>query len=237
MKPARLAGPLQGHFDRLLPAWRDALEGWMRGPGRAQLCAFVDGRIAAGATVYPPEPLAALAHLVPAGVRVVILGQDPYHGPGQAHGFAFSVPAGVAAPPSLRNIRREAERDTGAARAPTDLRSWAGQGVLLLNSVLTVEDGQPGAHARRGWEAFTDAVIDALALDPSPRVYLLWGAQAQAKRARIEAGSAPRLVLLANHPSPLSATRPPIPFHGCGHFSQANAFLGEHGLPPIDWGA
>jgi uracil-DNA glycosylase len=158
-----------------------------------------------------------------AEVRVVILGQDPYHGPGQAEGLAFSVPAGVKIPPSLRNIHVELQRDLGLAPpAHGHLGTWAKQGVLLLNTSLTVEDGQPASHARRGWEVLTDALIEATARQPRRISYLLWGAHAQAKASLIEAAGAGRhQVLMANHPSPLSARRPPVPFIGCGHFGQA----------------
>jgi uracil-DNA glycosylase len=230
MHPAR-----DPRFHPLSPAWRDVARPWLGGTNCESLCRFLDARTGAGATIYPPEPLAALARSGPREVRVVILGQDPYHGPGQAHGFAFSVPAGMKVPPSLRNIRREVERDTGAAPPPSDLRGWAGQGVLLLNTVLTVEEGEPASHAGQGWEGFTDTLIDALARSPEPRAFLLWGAHAQAKRARIEAAGTRHLILCANHPSPLSASRPPIPFLGCGHFSKTNQFLQERGATPIDW--
>ena len=153
----------------------------------------------------------------------MILGQDPYHGAGQAEGLAFSVPPGQKIPPSLRNIFVEQQRDLGLAPpAHGHLGAWARQGVLLLNTVLTVEDGQPASHARRGWEALTDGLIDAVARLPRPIVFMLWGAHAQAKRDRIEAVAPGRhRLLLSNHPSPLSARRPPLPFIGCGHFGLA----------------
>jgi uracil-DNA glycosylase len=242
------AGPLQSallsHFAALPAHWQAELAAWRGGRGCAQLAAYVDGRRAAGACIYPAEPLAALQHAAPRDVRVVILGQDPYHGPGQAHGYAFSVPPDARLPPSLRNIFQEVARDLADGRGlprSGSLLHWSRQGVLLLNTVLTVEQGAPGSHAGRGWEGFADALIDRIAREPSPRVFLLWGAQAQAKRARIEAAAAclpadlrPR-VLMANHPSPLSARRPPVPFIGCGHFSQANRHLVECGLAPIAW--
>jgi uracil-DNA glycosylase len=166
---------------------------------------------------------------------VVILGQDPYHGPSQAHGLAFSVPPGVRPPPSLRNIFLELQRDLGGA-PPSDgsLERWARQGVLLLNAVLTVEDGSPGAHARLGWESLTTTLLARLAGDARPKVFMLWGAQAQAQARRAEVGE-PHLVLEANHPSPLSARRPPAPFLGCRHFSRANEFLAAHNRGVIDW--
>ena len=231
--------PLAQHFAALPPPWA-ALAG---GPP-PELAAFVDARRAAGARIFPPRPLAALNEGPPETVRVVVLGQDPYHGAGQAHGHAFSVPAGVRVPPSLRNIFQELARDMADGRAPPadgNLLRWRRQGVLLLNTVLTVEEGAPGSHAGRGWEAFTDALIAGLARAPLPRVFLLWGAQAQAKQGLIAGAAAQRsgqpapLVLCANHPSPLSARRPPVPFIGCGHFSRTNRYLVEHALSPIDW--
>jgi len=285
----------------------------------ARVAAFVDRRRAAGAPVYPARLFRAL-EVEPRDVRVVILGQDPYHGPGQAQGLAFSVPDHCPPPPSLRNIFKQLAADYPAGRldaaigagaqtlsagtpetsktsgapetletsaaggggtasrqvrtrpvsgiAPAsaqgelafddaaplpaaaplgtsggidvarppgnDLGRWARQGVLLLNTVLTVEDGQPASHARQGWEDVTDALIDLVAREPAPKVFMLWGAHAQAKQALVppERG---HLVLKANHPSPLSARRPPVPFLGCGHFRQANEWLVRQGRPPVDW--
>lgn len=197
--------------------------------GRA-LLSFLSSRLAAGAVVFPPQPLRALALTPPEEVRVVILGQDPYHGWGQAEGLAFSVAPGVAVPPSLRNIFKELQRDLGTPLPPFpvpggSLVRWATQGVLLLNTCLTVEEGQPASHAQRGWEALTDAVISHVAGGPRPVVFMLWGAHAQSKRVLIEGIESHRhKVLVANHPSPLSALRPPQPFIGCGHFSQARDF-------------
>lgn len=233
---ARLTGSLQAHFDALPAAWRRLLAAALAAPSMRALVRFVDGRVGAGHAVYPPQPLAALQACAPRAVRVVVLGQDPYHGPGQANGLAFSVAEGVAPPPSLRNIFAELARDCGCpAQRSGDLRGWARQGVLLLNAVLTVEQGAAASHARHGWEAFTDAIVERLAELDTPKVFLLWGTHAQAKAARIHAFGGPALVLEANHPSPLSARRPPVPFIGCGHFSRANEFLTGHGLPPIDW--
>lgn len=237
-----LRTPLRGHFAALPEGWRTPLEGFCSGAAGAALCDFVDARVAAGRVVYPPRPLAALETTRPQDVRVVILGQDPYHGPGQAHGYAFSVPPGVRPPPSLRNIFVELARERGTAALPQggSLLHWVAQGVLLLNTVLTVEQGDAGSHAGRGWEACTDLVIEHLAGLPGPRVFLLWGAHAQARTPRIAAGAArgggpaPR-VLSANHPSPLSARRQPQPFIGCGHFSLANRYLEDNGAAPIAW--
>lgn len=203
------------------------------GTGR-HLGAFIKQRLAADAVIYPPQPFRALELTALADVEVVILGQDPYHGPGQAHGLAFSVPDGVKPPPSLRNIFKELARDPGVkavAHSGGSLERWARQGVLLLNTSLTVEDGQAASHAKQGWETLTDQLISAVSLKKAV-VFMLWGAHAQAKQALI----APRhRVLTANHPSPLSALRPPKPFMGCGHFSAANDFLQSRGRRPVTW--
>ena len=196
------------------------------------MLAFLQQRIDSGAVVFPPQPLRALEITPPETVRVVILGQDPYHGRGQAEGLAFSVAPGVPVPPSLRNIFKELLRDLGAPPPPFPLPggslvSWAQQGVLLLNTCLTVEESRPASHAGRGWERLTDAVIGAISASPAPVVFMLWGAHAQSKRALLDGNR--HLVLTANHPSPLSALRPPQPFIGCGHFSQAHAWLFRHG--------
>jgi uracil-DNA glycosylase len=228
--------PLAAHFDAMPVTWRAAAAPFLASPTLEALCRFVDGRIAEGTAVYPPWPLAALDGAAPSAVRVVIVGQDPYHGPGQAHGLAFSVPAGVPAPPSLRNILAEVARDCGCADpGPTCLQRWARQGVLLLNRVLTVEKDRPASHAQRGWEAFTSGLIEALAEEPSPKVFLLWGAHAQSLAPAIAGGGRAHCVLQANHPSPLSARRAPVPFLGCGHFSAANRFLVSQGRAPVDW--
>ena len=177
--------------------------------------------------IFPPQPLRALQLTPPEAVRIVILGQDPYHGRGQAEGLAFSVAPGVPLPPSLRNIFKELERDLGVAPPPFpnpggSLVKWASHGVLLLNTCLTVEEGQPASHSGRGWEVLTDAVIRHVAEGERPVMFMLWGSHAQSKRALIDASR--HKILLANHPSPLSALRPPIPFIGCGHFGQARAW-------------
>ena len=228
--------PLAAHIEALSGDWRALAERFAGSPPGAALQAFLARRAAAGATIFPPRPLRALELTPLAGVRVVILGQDPYHGEGQAHGLAFSVPDGVRPPPSLRNVFLELRSDLGCAvPASGNLERWARQGVLLLNAVLTVEQGMPASHAGRGWEAFSDSLIDALAGDPRPKVFLLWGAHAQAKRQRIDAAGRAHAVLAANHPSPLSARRPPQPFLGCRHFSRANAFLVAQGRGAVDW--
>jgi uracil-DNA glycosylase len=217
----------------VLPGWRPLLDRFRHSPQGQHLQAFLQARQAQGAVVYPPQPLRVLTLTPPEDVRVVILGQDPYHGAGQAEGLAFSVAPGVTPPPSLRNIFIELQRDLGCPPpANGSLERGARQGVLLLNAVLTVEDGQPGSHARRGWEVLTAALLQRLAVDPQPKVFMLWGALALARRAEIDP---PHLVLEANHPSPLSARRPPVPFLGCCHFSRANDFLRAHGRGAIDW--
>ena len=187
------------------------------------------------AEVYPPraELFSAFELTPPEQVRVVILGQDPYHEPGQAHGLAFSVRQGVKVPPSLVNIYKERESDLGIPPAPHgDLTHWAEQGVLLLNTVLTVERGKANSHKALGWQAFTDHVVQRLSDLPQPVAFVLWGAQAQKKAAVAAASSNPRLVLQGPHPSPLSAYRG---FFGSRPFSRINEFLQEHGEAPICW--
>lgn len=215
--------------------WQGQVDHFLASATAEKLGEFIGQRLAAGAVIYPPQPFRALELTPLDSVRVVVLGQDPYHGPGQAHGLAFSVPDGVRIPPSLRNIFKELARDPEVlpeAASGGSLERWARQGVLLLNTGLTVEDGSPGSHAKQGWENFTDQLIAAVAAQPLPTVFMLWGAHAQAKHALI----GPRhLILSANHPSPLSALRPPRPFIGCGHFSAANTFLRGQGRPPVQW--
>jgi uracil-DNA glycosylase len=192
---------------------------------------YVAARLAAGAQVYPPQPLRALQLTALADAKVVILGQDPYHGAGQAEGLAFSVARGVKVPPSLRNMFKERQRDLGLPPpAHGSLQAWAAQGVLLLNTTLTVEDSQPASHAKQGWEVLTDAVIDACAQKSAPVVFMLWGGHAQAKAPLIAAHNSDsrHTVLCANHPSPLSALRPPAPFIGCGHFGLARLAVARY---------
>ena len=218
------------------PGWQPVLNAWRASPDGQRLLTYLAQRDAAGAVIYPPDPFRAL-HLTPlVKTRVVILGQDPYHGPGQAEGLAFSVPPDARKlPPSLRNIFKELQRDLGQQPPMTGhLGDWARRGVLLLNTSLTVEDGQPASHAKRGWEALTDALIQAAAGDTAPKVFMLWGAHAQAKAALIVATGSQHLLLQSNHPSPLSALRPPVPFIGNGHFSTAAQWLAERGQP-LDW--
>lgn len=185
------------------------------------------------ALVYPAERqvLRALELVPPDAVRVVILGQDPYHAQGQAHGLAFSVPEGIRPPPSLRNVLKEVTSDTGHDTADvTDLTPWAEQGVLLLNTVLTVEAGTPGAHAGWGWEQLTDEVVETLGRHREHVVFMLWGGPARQKARLIDRTR--HCLLQAPHPSPLSAYRG---FFGCRHFSRANAYLIAHGRDPIAW--
>ena len=198
------------------------------------LLAFLRERLHAKAVIFPPQPLRALALTPLEAVRVVILGQDPYHGQGQAEGLAFSVAPGVALPPSLRNIFKEIQRDLGtpppAFPVPGgSLVKWAENGVLLLNTCLTVEEAQPASHTKRGWEQLTDAVISHVSKHQQNVVFMLWGAHAQSKRELIDASR--HKILIANHPSPLSALRPPLPFIGCGHFSVARAWRQAHYRP------
>ena len=186
-----------------------------------------------GKVIFPPGSQIFNAYnLTPfEQVKVVILGQDPYHGPGQAHGLCFSVPTGVKPPPSLVNIFKEQEKDLGIPRpAHGNLETWARQGVFLLNAMLTVESGKPGSHQQIGWQYFTDATIKALSENKEHLVFLLWGAFAQKKAELIDAGK--HLILQAAHPSPFSADRG---FFGCRHFSKANTYLQEHGMQKIDW--
>jgi uracil-DNA glycosylase len=218
---------------KLHPSWLGPLGRQFDQPYMAELKRFLVTERDAGKRIFPAGSnwFRAL-DLTPLNeVKVVILGQDPYHGPGQAHGLCFSVPNGVRPPPSLVNIYKELESDLGIARpAHGFLEHWARQGVLLLNSVLTVEMGLAASHRDRGWERFTNAVIAEVNAKPEPVVFMLWGSYAQKKAAFVDTSR--HLVLKAPHPSPLSAHSG---FLGCRHFSKANAFLESKGLAPIDW--
>ena len=218
---------------QLRAEWLQLLESEFSADYMKQLGEFLRAEKAQGKEIYPPggEFFAALEATPPTSVKVVILGQDPYHGPGQAHGLSFSVRGRQRIPPSLQNIFRELQSDLGL-QAPYhgDLSAWAAEGVLLLNSVLSVERGVAGAHQGKGWERFTDAVIAALNAGTLPVVFMLWGAQAQRKGSAID--RARHCVLTAPHPSPLSAHRG---FLGCQHFSQANRFLSDHQRGAVDW--
>lgn len=215
--------------------WRQHLLEEFGKPYMQELKAFLRGEISRRRAIYPKgsEYFNAFNSTPLEKVKVVILGQDPYHGPDQAHGLCFSVPHGIAAPPSLINIFKEIQADLGLSASDFrhgNLKSWADQGVLLLNSVLTVEAGRAASHQGKGWERFTDTAIEVLNQEREHVVFLLWGSYAQKKGAVID----PRrhLVLQAPHPSPLSAHRG---FLGCRHFSKANAYLVQHGMEPIDW--
>jgi uracil-DNA glycosylase len=222
---------------KLHPSWLDPLRREFDQPYIGELRRFLLDERQKGRTIFPRAAnwFRALDLCPLDKVRVVILGQDPYHGPGQAHGLCFSVPPWVRPPPSLANIYKELENDLGI-KPPMHgfLEHWAGQGVLLLNSVLTVEMGQAASHRMRGWERFTDAVVQLVNQKPDPVVFLLWGSYAQKKAEFVDGvdRGGRHLVLKAAHPSPLSAHSG---FFGCRHFSKANAFLEERGLAPIDW--
>ncbi len=256
VSPAEVAAPRLTQWSpadwSVHPDWRPVLDAFWRSPQGGSLASFVQSRLDAGALVYPQHPLRALQLTPLSQVKVVILGQDPYHGPHQAQGLSFSVAPGVKIPPSLRNIFKELQRDLNQPIPQSgSLEVWAKRGVLLLNTSLTVEDGRPASHAKRGWEQLTDALLAEVASTAPACVYMLWGGHAQAKAELIEreASAQPAgfvglrdgaasvreaLVLKANHPSPLSALRPPQPFIGCGHFSQAKAWLGQRNLA-MDW--
>ena len=218
-------------------SWREPLRAEFDSEYMAALRTFLVAEKAAGKQVFPASAdwFRALELTALSAVRVVILGQDPYHGSGQAHGLCFSVRPGVRPPPSLVNIYKELQTDLGIAPpAHGFLEPWARQGVLLLNSVLTVVNGQAAAHRDRGWEKFTDAIVRLVAARDEPIVFMLWGSYAQKKAAFVQdvTKGGRHLVLKAPHPSPLSAH---TGWFGCRHFSQANAFLEEHGRGTIDW--
>ena len=229
--------------------WQALVGDFLASKTGLDLAKFIASRLEQGAVIYPAQPFWALELTSLAEVKVVILGQDPYHGVGQAQGLAFSVRNHVKTPPSLRNMLKEIERDRSLVRAATPNRGeaslvpWAQQGVLLLNTVLTVEAGQPASHAGKGWEELTDKIVQAVVKKAEPIVFMLWGKHAQSKIPLIESAQAgsgksaecKHLILTANHPSPLSATRKPHPFLGCGHFHLANEFLQKNGANTIDW--
>jgi len=259
------------------PEWQPVLDAFWRSTKGERLSQFVTARLNSGAVVYPAHPLRALQLTPLSAVRVVILGQDPYHGPDQAQGLSFSVADGVKFPPSLRNIFKELQRDLHQPVPMSgSLEAWARRGVLLLNTSFTVEDGLPASHAKRGWESLSDAILREVALKAPACVYMMWGGHAQAKVGLIEAATGQKapdflglretsalaagsggfggpmagleiqeaqaqvsvarqaLILKANHPSPLSALRPPVPFIGCGHFSKARDWLATRGVT-LDW--
>ena len=217
---------------RIEQSWKNALASEFGKPYFESLVRFLRSEKAAGQTIYPPgSQIFRAFDLTPVdNLKVVILGQDPYHGPGQAHGLSFSVSAGVPAPPSLKNIFKEIESDLGVKMSGyPDLEKWARQGVLLLNAVLTVRAGMPASHSKIGWEEFTDAVIRYISDNCEGVVFLLWGNFARSKSALIDRSR--HHVLEAAHPSPLARGA----FFGCRHFSQTNALLASRGLQPIDW--
>jgi uracil-DNA glycosylase len=218
---------------KLEPSWKARVGDYLARPDMQALSEFLRAELRAGKTIYPPPKkiFTALDTTPFEQVKVVLIGQDPYHGPGQAHGLCFSVLPGVPIPPSLENMLKEIESDVGIPRPQHGcLISWAQQGVLLLNSVLTVERGRPESHKGKGWEGFTDAVVDHLNRERENLVFLLWGSYAQAKGKLVDGRR--HLVLKAPHPSPLSAHRG---FFGCCHFSKVNKWLEDHQLTPIDW--
>ena len=220
-------------------SWQPLVSVFWRSQTGQKLTAFLDERIRHGARIFPPQPLRALERTPLNKVRVVLLGQDPYHGQGQAEGLSFSVPQHMSPPPSLRNIFKELQRDLGQAPPfEANLSLWAAHGVLLLNTCLTVEDSLPASHAKQGWEALTDAIIQAIAESTKACVFMLWGAHAQSKAQLITQTTIHKpsscLLLKANHPSPLSALRGPQPFIGCGHFSNAQQWLQSKGMS-MDW--
>ncbi len=229
--------PRQQKFFSAIPAsWKEPLQQICKRPEIDALVQFLQERETAGAIIYPQKQniFAALRATPFNKVSVVIVGQDPYHGAGQAHGLSFSVPPNVAPPPSLRNIFKELQSDLAIPTPHTGtLTHWADQGVLLLNAILTVEENSPASHAGKGWELFTDGIIAALIKRAHPTVFMLWGAYAQKKVAHLGLHIDPsrHLILKAAHPSPFSVTG----FLGCRHFSQANKFLKTHNLPEIDW--
>ena len=214
-------------------SWKEQLGNEFNQPYFEQIVSFLKAEKAAGKVVYPPGKYIFNAfNTTPFNkVKVVILGQDPYHNPGQAHGLSFSVPHGIAPPPSLVNIFKELLQDLGiSAPKHGNLEKWAKQGVLLLNASLTVEANKPMSHSKIGWHIFTDAVIKTISLHTEGVVFLLWGSFAKTKQELIDISK--HLVLTAAHPSPLSAYNG---FFGCGHFSKTNKWLTDHGIKPIDW--
>ena len=218
---------------RMEASWKARVGDWFEREDMQVLSAFLRARQAAGARIFPPGPdiFAAFDATPFEQVRVVVLGQDPYHGAGQAHGLSFSVRPGVRVPPSLDNIFKEIQRDLGIARPDHGcLLPWARRGVLLLNAVLTVEEGRAGSHQGKGWEGFTDHVVEVLNREREGLVFMLWGSYAQAKGKVIDPQR--HRVLRSTHPSPLSAHRG---FLGCGHFSAANDYLARRGGGPVDW--
>lgn len=217
------------------PSWLDKLQGEFEKPYMKDLESFLAGEYSSGKTIYPPFPLIfnAFCQTPFENVKVVIIGQDPYHGPGQAHGLSFSVPKEVPPPPSLQNIFKELKEDLKIAPpAHGSLLEWADQGVLLLNATLTVREGEPKSHFGKGWETFTDQVVELLCRRKDPIVFMLWGRSATEKFQHISKNASHHLALIAPHPSPFSVH---TGFFGCRHFSKANQFLTNIGKTPINW--
>ena len=217
---------------RIHPSWKEALNDEFEQPYFTAIVDFLKSEKAQGKTIFPPGPLIfnAFDSTPFEEVKVVVLGQDPYHNPGEAMGLCFSVPKGVRIPPSLQNIYKELATDLGAQIPPHgDLTAWSRQGVFLLNAMLTVEKNQAASHQKIGWQTFTDAVIRKLSEQREGLVFLLWGGFARKKKELIDASR--HLVLEAAHPSPLAQGA----FFGCRHFSQTNAYLAAQGMVPIDW--
>ena len=236
-----LAAEWPPKLEALTQGWQELLGYFWRSPTGLSLDQKMRAGLSAGRVFFPPAVYKAFALTPFENVKVVVLGQDPYHGPDQAEGLAFSVGPGQKIPPSLRNIFKEIQRDLSVAM-PTgpqagSLVRWSEQGVLLLNTALTVEQSLPASHSKWGWEVLTDKIIQGVAAHPEPKAFLLWGAHAQSKSSLIEAMNSDgrHLVLKANHPSPLSALRPPLPFMGCGHFGQVNRWLERQKKKPIRW--
>lgn len=232
-------GNLDDHVQALPSAWRDVLEEPAVQTTMRELDRFLQSRLDAGVQIFPRQPFRALHEVLPADVKVVVVGQDPYHGPDQAQGLAFSVPDDCRVPPSLRNMFAELAREYPDQYTPqrNSLVRWARQGVLLLNTALTVEAHQAASHAKCGWSTITDVLLARVLQESMPKVFLLWGSHAQAREALLQTHvpKGPVHVLKANHPSPLSALRPPRPFMGCGHFLMANQWLKAQGETGIDW--
>jgi len=238
-------GPVQHAVTRLTSwppsteatgSWRQDLDAFLASAEGRRLGDFLVGRLKQGAVIFPPSPFRALELTPLESVRIVILGQDPYHGYGQAHGLAFSVSDGVSIPPSLRNIFAELQRDLGIPmRRSGCLESWAQQGVLLLNTCLTVEEEKPASHAGKGWDLLIGRILRAIVARGRPTVFMLWGAHAQSWRPIVDSGDGLCMILTCNHPSPLSARRLPTPFVGCGHFGQAARYLEQQDAGVLNW--
>ncbi|AGF48645.1 uracil-DNA glycosylase [Candidatus Kinetoplastibacterium oncopeltii TCC290E] len=234
-----LSKNLIGFIERLPDVWHEIMFSYDN--IRTLLCInkFIEARLLDGATIYPFNPTKALHRISSiSDIKIIILGQDPYHGNGQANGFAFSVLENCQKlPPSLRNICKELSIEYPSREFVklSNLDCWANQGVLLLNSILTVEEGQPLSHKKIGWEIITDSIIKLISDDDSPKVFMLWGNYAQSKDVLISSTKNNHLILKANHPSPLSACKKPLPFIGCNHFKIANEWLINHRKKPIIW--